>query len=420
MTRPATIGQAAVLVGGLGTRLGALTAGTPKPLLPVGDRPHLAWVLRELCRYGVTEALLLAGHQAERVHQAIPALAASLPRPLRITVLEEPAGSGTGGALHHARAHLHERFLLLNGDSWFDTNLAALLAAAADDDDDDPAGALGHLLLRRVEAAGRYGVVATEDDRITAFAERPPPGEPGPHLINAGIGVLSGAVAARCAPACSLERDVLPDLAREGALRGVAREGWFIDIGIPADLALARAEMPGRLLGRPALILDRDGVLNVDHGYVGARDRLDWMPAAAEAVRAASDRGWHVFVATNQSGVARGYYDEAAVQALHGHMAETLRAAGGTIDDWRYCPTHPQGSIAAYARASDWRKPGCGMLRDLIGAWTLDPARCVMLGDRATDMQAAAAAGIEGVLFAGGDLHASVTAILDRRGPRAA
>ncbi len=419
MTATATVRQAAILVGGLGTRLGTLATDTPKPLLPIGDRTHLAWLLRELCRYGVEEALLLAGHRASRVHDALPTLAASLPRGLRLTVLEEASPAGTGGALRHARHRLHDRFLLLNGNSLFDTNLAALLADAAA----DPEDVLARLLLRRADQAGRCDVAATEADRITAFAATGAAGAAGaagPCLVNAGVAVVSRALADRCAPVCSLERDVLPPLARAGALRGTARTGWFIDIGIPADLARARAELPGRLLGRPALILDRDGVLNLDHGHVGTRARLDWMAGALDAVRAASDRGWHVFVATNQSGVARGHYDEAAVRALHDHMGEVVHEAGGTVDDWRYCPTHPQGSVAAYAREDDWRKPGGGMLRDLIRAWALDPARCVMLGDRESDMRAAAAAGIAGKLFPGGDLHGCVTTILDSRAAPAA
>ncbi len=405
----ATVRQAAVLVGGLGTRLGALAADTPKPLLEVGGRPFLAWLLRELCRYGVEDVLLLAGHKAERVRDAVPHLLDSLPRRLAITVVEEPRPAGTGGALHHAVPHLRDRFLLLNGDSLFDTNLAALLADAAR----DPPSVLGRLLLRQTEDAARFGVVAMTGDTITGFRERPDRVEAG--IINAGIAVLSRAIAAECAPMCSLERDVLPRLAQAGALRGTVREGWFVDIGVPDDLARARAGLPGHLLGRPALILDRDGVLNVDHGYVGTRERLHWMPGAADAVRAACERGWHVFVASNQSGVARGLYDEAAVQTLHAHMAEVLRRVGGTIDDWRYCPTHPQGSVAAYARENDWRKPAPGMLRDLIRAWELDPPACVMVGDQPSDMAAAHAAGIAGVRFAGGDLLACVTHLLDSR-----
>jgi D-glycero-D-manno-heptose 1,7-bisphosphate phosphatase len=169
---------------------------------------------------------------------------------------------------------------------------------------------------------------------------------------------------------------------------------------------------PKSAQGRSALFLDRDGTINVDHGYVGTRERFEWIPGAREAVRLATAAGWLVFIVTNQSGVARGYYDEAAVVALHDWVIEEIRRAGGTIDDVRYCPMHPEATIAQYRGVSDWRKPAPGMILDLIRAWQLDPANCVMVGDQPSDMEAAAAAGIAGHLFPGGDLAQFVAPLL--------
>jgi D,D-heptose 1,7-bisphosphate phosphatase len=145
-------------------------------------------------------------------------------------------------------------------------------------------------------------------------------------------------------------------------------------------------------------------VLNHDHGYVGTRERFEWTEGARDAVRLATAHGWHVFVVTNQSGVARGLYDEAAVHRLHAWVREQVLAVGGTIDDFRFCPYHPEAVLPAYRRTSDWRKPGPGMIEDLIRAWELDRARCLLVGDQETDLQAAAAAGIAGYLFPGGNL----------------
>ena len=151
--------------------------------------------------------------------------------------------------------------------------------------------------------------------------------------------------------------DILPRLAARGALRGTVSEGYFRDIGVPEDYASAQQEIP-RVLRRRALILDRDGVINVDHGYVGSRDRFEWMAGAREAIRDATDAGWHVFVVTNQSGVARGHYDEAAVAALHDWMIDEVRRAGGTIDDIRYCPFHPDAVVPAYRRVQRLAQAG--------------------------------------------------------------
>jgi histidinol-phosphate phosphatase family protein len=401
----ATIRQAAILVGGLGTRLGALVADTPKPLLQIGDRPFLAWLLRELVRFGVEEIVLLTGHLSERVEQALAGLAAQLPRPVRIVISREPVRAGTGGALRHARHLLDARFLLCNGDSLLDFNLASLLAAASA----DPPDVLGRITVRAVDDASRYGAVELDGDHVTAFRERPVSPEPAPGLINAGIYLLDRRIIETIPEICSLERDVLPALAERGALRGTRASGYFIDIGIPADLARAQHELPARL-ARPALLLDRDGTINVDHGWVGSRDRWEWMPGAQAAICRATEAGWHVFVVTNQSGIARGLYDEAALAALHAWMADEIRAAGGTIDDFRHCPYHPEAPLPQWRRASDWRKPEPGMILDLLRAWS--PSRALLVGDQPTDLQAATAAGIPGHLFPGGDLDAFIAPLL--------
>ncbi|MGC8475244.1 MAG: HAD-IIIA family hydrolase [Acetobacteraceae bacterium] len=404
MSRP-PIRQCAILTGGLGTRLGSLTAATPKPLLPVGDRPFLGWLMRELVRFGIEDFVLLAGHLAPALEAALPALRAGLPRPARVRVSVEPAPAGTAGALAHAAPLLAEQFLLCNGDSLFDTNLAPLLAARAADPPELPA----RMLLREVADAARYGVVALRGERVAAFRERPAAGGGG--IINAGVYALDRSILARIPPVASMEREILPALAAAEALAGTLAEGWFIDIGIPEDLARARARLPARL-HRPALLLDRDGVLNRDHGYVGDRARFEWIPGAPAAVRAATAAGWHVFVVTNQSGVARGFYSAEAVRALMGWVGDALRAAGGTLDDWRFCPDHPEAVLPACRRASEWRKPGAGMILDLLRAWEVAPDRALLVGDQPTDLAAAAAAGVRGERFAGGDLAAFLAPLL--------
>jgi D-glycero-D-manno-heptose 1,7-bisphosphate phosphatase len=163
---------------------------------------------------------------------------------------------------------------------------------------------------------------------------------------------------------------------------------------------------------RPALFLDRDGTLNVDHGYVGSRDRFAWIDGAREAVARATALGWHVFIVTNQSGVGRGLFDIASVDALHAWLADEIRRAGGTIDDVRICPFHPDAALPQFRRDSDCRKPAPGMLLDLIGRWGLNPSRCILVGDQPRDVAAAAAAGVRGHLFPGGDLDAFVAPLL--------
>ncbi len=398
--RQATLRQCAILAGGLGTRLGEIVREIPKPVLEVANRPFIAWLMREMLRFGVEEFVILTGHLSTAVEDAVLHAADALPKRVKVVFSEEKLRAGTGGALFHALPHLDERFLLLNGDSLFDCNIGALLAGFAA----DGADVIGRLIVREIADASRYGTVRTEADRIAAFAERPETAQgPVPGLINAGIYAFDRRLREALTPTCSLERDVLPRLAASGQLRATRQKGWFVDIGVPEDLAHARRELAS-CLDRPALFLDRDGVLNVDHGYVGNRDRWEWVEGAREAVAHAVDHGWHIFVVTNQAGVAKGLYGESDVDALLVWLADELRRAGGTLDDWRYCPYHTEAQVDAYRRDSDWRKPAPGMLIDLLRAWQVDARHCLMVGDRDSDMQAAAAAGVRGALFSGGNL----------------
>ena len=155
---------------------------------------------------------------------------------------------------------------------------------------------------------------------------------------------------------------------------------------------------------RGAVIFDRDGVLNVDVHYAHRPDQIVWIEGAIAAVRAVNDAGLYAFVATNQAGVARGLYGEAEVEALHAWMQGELARAGARIDAFAYCPHHPDGTVDRYRTACERRKPGPGMIRDLLAAHDADPERSLMIGDRDSDMAAAKAAGVEGLLFTGGSL----------------
>jgi len=164
---------------------------------------------------------------------------------------------------------------------------------------------------------------------------------------------------------------------------------------------------------RPALFLDRDGVLNEDRGYVHRWEDFRWIPGAREAVAAFNARDWWVFVVTNQSGVGRGYYPEDDVHALHARMLEELAAAGARIDAFYHCPFHPEALEDRYRHPDPPdRKPNPGMLLRAMAEWPVDTARSVMVGDKAIDVEAGRRAGVRALLFPGGDLAAFLAAAI--------
>lgn len=156
---------------------------------------------------------------------------------------------------------------------------------------------------------------------------------------------------------------------------------------------------------RPALFLDRDGVLNEDPGYVYRWEDFVWIPGAREAIAAFNRAGWWVFVVTNQSGVGRGFYQEEDVRILHDRMAEALADAGARIDAFYYCPQHPEAKVEAYRHPDPpGRKPNPGMLLQAMTDFPVDVSRSIMVGDKDADVEAGRRAGVRGLKFAGGDL----------------
>jgi histidinol-phosphate phosphatase family protein len=399
------LSQAVILVGGLGTRLGELTARTPKPLLPVAGRPFVEHLLQEVSRYGFRKATLLAGRFGDQVRATYDG---QVIFDLAVDVVVEPSPMGTGGALAFAaaEARLDPEFLLMNGDSWIDMDLVRLVRNWEAARTERP-GTRAQLLLQTVPDAARYGTVTAKDGLVTVFQEKSPESANRPGQINAGVYVLDRTIL-KDVPSdrvTSLETDILPKLVADGRVVSIlAPEGsYFIDIGLP-DTYLRADEELMRHRRRPAIFLDRDGTLNVDRGYTHKVTDLSWQPDARQAVKYANDAGYYVFVVTNQAGVARGLYQESDVIAFHAEMQSQLYEIGAHVDAFEWCPFHVDGTVAAYRQDSRRRKPSPGMIEDLVDVWPVEMSRSLLIGDSPDDMKAAEAAGLVGIRYTGGSL----------------
>lgn len=164
-----------------------------------------------------------------------------------------------------------------------------------------------------------------------------------------------------------------------------------------------------------AVFFDRDGVLNIDKGYVYRVEDFEWIPGAQQAIKLAQDAGYDTFVVTNQSGVARGYYQEDDVHRLHQWMNAELSRSGTKITAFYHCPYHSEGSVSKYVVANHPdRKPNPGMILRAIADWDLDPKRSILIGDRESDIEAAARAEVEGLLFDGSNLQTFLERWLNR------
>jgi NDP-sugar pyrophosphorylase family protein len=219
---------AAILAGGLGTRLRSALPGRPKVLAPVAGRPHIEHLLEQITAAGISRAVLLVGHLADQVRDVLGDEACGV----SLEYSAEPSPLGTGGAVAYALPLLRDqRVLLLNGDSHCDADLGAFVRWHV------RRRAEASMLLAQVEDAGRFGRVEAEDGYVMLFTEK---GRPGPGWINAGVYVIKpGLLESLPGGVFSLEQGVFPLWAREGRLAAYESTARFIDIGTPESFALA-------------------------------------------------------------------------------------------------------------------------------------------------------------------------------------
>lgn len=228
--------KAIVLCGGLGTRLGALTRNIPKPLIEVAGRPFLAHVLDKLSIPAIEGFVMATGFHSEQVSDVIKTNWQG--RPVQYSVEEQPLG--TGGAIRLAMENFDlGQALVVNGDTLFDCDLSSIV------DGFGTSPWATRMVLRHVEDCARYGRVQLADDsRVLGFGEK---GHAGAGLINAGIYVQRRAPLASYGSApFSFETDYLAKLDPTWSIQGLIKDGYFIDMGIPEDLARARQDLMER------------------------------------------------------------------------------------------------------------------------------------------------------------------------------
>ena len=286
--------QALILAGGEGTRLRPLTSTVPKPVVPLVDRPFIAFMLEWLRGHGVDDVILACGFMADGV-RAVLGDGSALG--VRLRYIEEPEPLGTGGALKYAEDLLDERFFMLNGDVLSDMDLTAQLRQH------ETTGARATLALMAVDDPSSYGLVRLAEDRsVRDFVEKPSPEEGGTHLINAGAYILERDVLDGMAPAgtrISIEREVFPTLIGNG-LFGYPASGYWMDIGTPERYLQATFEIlegdvsteVGRAVAEAGGVLRRGGTgSGTVHGPALVGEGCDLADSAHIGARTVLGRG---------------------------------------------------------------------------------------------------------------------------------
>lgn len=373
MPRPT---QAVILAGGRGSRLRPLTDARPKPLIEFHGRPFLGYLLELLREQGFEQVLLLLGYLPE----AIQIYCGDGSRwGLAIDSVVSEVEDDTGRRLKLAASRLDPVFLLCYCDNYWPMPFGRMwqryLATGAE------------AMLTVYENRERYtkdNVRLDDEGRIITYdKDRTRPGLSG---VEIGYGLLRRELIATLPDAnCCFEREAYPQLAAAKTLWAYVTGHRYYSVSSHERLPLTEQF----LARRPAVILDRDGVLNVrppKARYVRSWADWRWMPGALEALRVLNEAGARVIVVSNQAGIARGALTQAHVADIHARMTREAREAGGEITAIYICPH-------GWDDGCNCRKPKPGMLFAAQRDWHLDLSRTPLFGDDERDGQAAEAAG---------------------------
>lgn len=385
------IKQAIILAGGKGTRLGGFTKNIPKPMLEVGGKPFLEFLVWNLARQGVSDILIFAGYKSEKIKEYFhnKFFYGSF-----IKVLIEEIPLGTGGCLKKHKEYLDDRFWLLNGDTFFDSSLLEIFQQFSEDDEIIINGTL-------IDDPDRYGsLVIDSQNYVLEFNEKKRSGE---SLISAGIYLLHKKYITNLPDGfISLEKDIFPNLAKHKKIKLFVSEAFFIDIGIPDSLAFAR-DIFDKKMRKPALFIDRDGTINEDSGYTHKIEDLKLVKGAAEVIKLANKRGFYVILITNQGGISKGIFSQEQMEIFNEGLINKLRSLGANLDFVYFCPHHPEAHDAKM-RQCECRKPKSGLIDKALTELPILKERSFMLGDDEKDVEAALNAGIPGYQFKGESL----------------
>ena len=401
--------KAVILAGGQGTRLGHLAKKIPKPMVKVGGVPLLEHQIRLLKRYGIKQITLITGHLSEVIEDYFKD---GTEFGVRINCFREAKPLGTTGGIKQLADELTTDFIVLYGDVMINMDIEKLLKFHR------AKGGKCTLVLHPNDHPYDSDLVRTdEEQRIIQFHSKPhADGKYLRNLVSAGVYVLSPTIM-KCIKKgvkADFGRDIFPKIVSTERLYGYNTPEYIKDIGTPdrfnqvnTDCLSGKIERLNNKNKRPAIFLDRDGVINEKVGLLYKIDDFKLLGRAAEAIRKINSSDFLAIVATNQSVVARNLCSISRLEKIHNKMDTLLGKEGAKLDAVYYCPHHPDSGYPEenpqYKIQCSCRKPNIEMIRKAQKQFNIDINNSFLIGDSLRDILCGRNAGLTTIgLMAGG------------------
>tara|TARA_B100000989_G_scaffold291799_1_gene266779 strand:+ start:4161 stop:5318 length:1158 start_codon:yes stop_codon:yes gene_type:complete len=355
--------ELAILAGGLGTRLGNLTKAKPKPLMGINKTTFLEKLILNNAKYNVKKIYILCGYKGYLIKKKYHK---KFINGVPIECFIEKKKLGTAGALYQLKKKIKKNFFLINGDTYVDINLNKYSKLNLKDK-------IGYIFLTKKNANKNQPLSLDKKKNIIQNKKS--------NLISTGFYYFNKKILKNIKyKETSLEKEILPYYFEKKKIKGIIYNKYFIDIGTPVDLRKFKEDFKKKLY---CLILDRDGVLNVDRGYTHKIKDFKFKKGIIPLIKKLNLK--YIFIVTNQSGIARGYYDENIFNNFIQHIKKKLSIHNIYINDTEYCPHHIDGSVKKFKKNCNCRKPKNGMFTKLNKKWDIDCKKSIMIGNDFAD-----------------------------------
>jgi len=360
-----------ILCGGKGTRLGVLTKNMPKPLIKINNKYFLTYLIQFYQKFDFENIYLLAGYKGKIIKKLFHNKKFNF---IKINCLIEKKLLGTGGALYLLKNKVKNDFLLINGDSYLQYNFQKFLKKINKN-------SLCNIILinsKTYKENNQLSNLSISRSKKVIFNSKF-------NLMNSGIYLFKNRILKKITKKnFSLEKDLLPKLILRKEVSGHIEKGFFIDIGMKKRLYYARKVLVKKIK-RPAIFLDRDGVLNEDSGYVYKWEDFKFKKNILKNLQHFIKKNYYIFIVTNQSGIGRKLYKILDFENLHKKIKKYLSKKGIYIDDVLYCPHHPKYGIGIFKKDCQCRKPNNLMIKNIFKDWHINKNKSFMIGDQYTD-----------------------------------
>ena len=359
-----------ILAGGKGTRIKQYLKGLSKPMARFNDKYFLEYILQNFSKYNFRKIYILTGYRSNNIFKKFNKKTYNF---IEIECLKEKKLLGTGGALYKLKQKKVEDFILLNGDTIFDINLNNLIKSKKKN-------ALGSIaLIKNISNKKNNKLNNLKISNNCLLHD-----EHG-KLMNGGIYYFKKNIFKYIKnKKISLESEILPDLINKKIFSGKKFDQFFFDIGSPKNFLKANRILYKHFY-KPAVFLDRDGVINFDKGYVHKKNDFKFRPGVIKGLKLLCKHNYYIFIVTNQAGIGKKFFTLDNFNKLHIFIKEQLQNENIFIDNVSFSPFHPDAKIKKYKKNSSTRKPGNLMIERIKKQWHLNLSKSFMIGDQNSD-----------------------------------